>query len=139
MILRYDPDDLRNRKKTELKDENDHTVFWGIYDFAFKYRTRIFDGKDNELGYVQLDVGKAVPEVVFCDAFDETKGQMVREEDYYRILPEGMEFHGDSSKGEIPGIMKIRNGELEIDKTDDPLLCVMILYASVEIARGEEK
>ena len=34
--------------------------------------------------------------------------------------------------------MKIRNGELEIDKTDDPLLCVMILYASVEIARGEE-
>ncbi|MBQ1788501.1 MAG: hypothetical protein II004_06180 [Erysipelotrichaceae bacterium] len=138
MILRYDPDDLRNRKKTELKDENDHTVFWGIYDFAFKYRTRIFDGKDNELGYVQLDVGKAVPEVVFCDAFDETKGQMVREEDHYQILPEGMEFHGDSSKGEIPGIMKIRNGELEIDKTDDPLLCVMILYASVEIVRGEE-
>ncbi len=139
MILGYDPDDLSNRKKTELKDENDHTVFWGIYDFAFKYRTRIFDGKDNELGYVQLDVGKAVPEVVFCNALDEITGHMAREEDHYRILPEGMIFHGNSTKGEIPGIMKIRNGELEIDKTEDALRCVMILYASVEIARGEEK
>ena len=139
MILRYNPDDLRNRKKTELKDKNDHTVFWGIYDFAYKYRTRIFDGKDNEMGYVQLDVSKSVPEVVFCDATDGILGHMIKKEDHYRILPEGMEFHGNSSEGEIPDIMKINNGELEIEKEDDLLRCVMVLYASVEIARGEEK
>ena len=131
MILKYDPEDLRNRKMSRLKDENDHTVFWSIYDFAYKYRTRIFDGEDNELGYVQLDVSKAVPEVVFCDATDEIMGCMVKEEDYYRILPEGMEFHGNSSEGEIPGIMKIRNGELEIDIADDPLEVVSTTHHTV--------
>ena len=139
MILRYDPDGLKNRKKTELKDENDHTAFWGIYDFAYKYRTRIFDGQDSELGYVQLDVSKPVPEVVFCDATDGILGHMIEEGDHYRILPEGIEFRGSCTEGQIPGIMKISNGELEIDKENDLLRCAMILFASVEIVRGEEK
>ena len=139
MILRYDPDDLKNRKKTELKDENDHTVFWSIYDFAFKYRTRVFDGDDNELGYVQLDVGKPDPDVVFYDSQDRILGHMIKEEDHYLILPERTIFHGNSSEGQIPGIMKITDGELEIEKESDLLRCVMVLYASVEIARGEEE
>ena len=138
MILRYDPDDLKNRKKTELKDENDHTVFWGIYDFAFKYRTRIFDGEDNELGYVQLDVGKLIPEVFFSDPADTIMGRMIREEDHCLILPEKTVFEGNSLEGKIPGIMEIKNGRLDIENDNDLLRCVMILYASVEIARGEE-
>ena len=139
MILRYDPDDLIHRRKTQLKDENGQTVFWGIYDFAYKYRTRIFDGEDSELGYVQLDVGKSVPEVFFSDPADEIKGRMIQEESHYLILPEGSVFEGNSKEGQIPGIMKITDGRLETEDEADLLRCVMVLFASVEIARGEEE
>lgn len=50
--------------------DNDKVVYYGIYDFAYKRRIRIFDDLDNELGYVQLQRGNILEDVVCCDKKD---------------------------------------------------------------------
>ena len=138
MILRYDPVDLKNRRKTQLKNEEGNVLYWGIYDFAFKYRTRIYDSSDTEQGYVQLDLSRSVPEVVFYDNEDKPVGSMTVKDGSYLITPEGLLFTGDCAKGEITNVMKNTDGAIEIENGADPFRCVMVLFASVEIARGEE-
>ena len=65
-IFKYN--DLIQRNRTELLSETGDLCFWGIYDFAFKYRTRIFDKEDVEIACVEKDVTASKDTVRFYDA-----------------------------------------------------------------------
>ena len=67
MKLLFDNDNRHLRNRTELRDGDGRLMFWGIYDFAFKYRTRIFDAHDIEIAYVEKDVTVSEDTVVFYD------------------------------------------------------------------------
>lgn len=42
--------------RIDFLDENNNLIYWSIYDFSYKRRMRLFDNKDNELGYINLKI-----------------------------------------------------------------------------------
>ena len=61
MELYYEYDNYLKRLKTPLWQEKGRVLYYGIYDFSYKYRTRIFDVDDNEIAYVEKDITAEEP------------------------------------------------------------------------------
>ena len=133
MILSFDPIKLAERGRCELRDEDGRLVYWGIYDFAYKHRTRIYNSEGFEVAYVQKDISLEEAHVDFCDSEDHKIGALIKNNDTLIIQPEGYSYKGDYHKGEIEGLMKIEEGKLEVN--DDVLKGIMIMFALVEIDR----
>lgn len=137
MKLIYDHDHLISRSKTELYDEAGNLRYWGIYDFAFKHRTRIFDENDIETAYVQKDISLDEDVVVFCDTADHVIDKMIAEDGHYLLEKRGLIYTGNEETGEIEGLMKIKKGCLEVNSEVELQTCVMILFSLVEIQRRD--
>ena len=56
MELLFNADNFKKRLKTEFLDEKGNLYYWGIYDFSYKYRTRIYDKDNQEIYYVEKDI-----------------------------------------------------------------------------------
>ena len=132
MVLSFDPVKLAERGRCELHDEDGRLVYWGIYDFAYKHRTRIYNSEGFEVAYVQKDISLKEAHVDFCDKEDHKIGALIKNHATL-IEPEGYSYSGDCHKGEIEGFMKIEEGKLEVN--GDMLKGIMIMFALVEIDR----
>ena len=131
MKIYFDLNNLINRQKTEIKDELGNLLYWGIYDFSYKYRTRIFSNNDNELMYVQKDISKDDNIVNICDLKDTVI-------DYIHgdlLVNDNLKINGNYQTGDIEGLLHIEDGSMEI--LDDSKIdkCVAILFALVERER----
>ena len=69
MIIKFDEAVFSTTLRTEVKDENDKLLCWGIYDFSYKHRRRTFVG-DDEIFYCQLKIETDDDEVIVCDGKD---------------------------------------------------------------------
>ena len=131
MKIYFDLNNLINRQKTEIKDELGNLLYWGIYDFSYKYRTRIFSNNDNELMYVQKDISKDDNIVNICDlkdtVIDYINGDL--------LVNDNLKINGNYQIGDIEGLLHIEDGSMEI--LDDSKIdkCVAILFALVERER----
>ena len=137
MKLLYDNDHLRRRDRTDLLDEEGKLRYWGIYDFAFKHRTRIFDENDIEVAYVQKDISLDTDVVDLRNPDDSKIDRLLAKDASYVLEDRGWKYSGSYEEGEIEGVMKIEKGVLEIESEKDILSCVMILFSLVEIIRQE--
>lgn len=131
MKIYFDLNNLINRQKTEIKDENGNLLYWGIYDFSYKYRTRIFNNVDNELMYVQKDISKDGNIVNICDLKD-TIIDCINDD---LLINDNLKINGDYQKGSIEGLMYIEAGSIDI--LDDSKIdkCIAVLFALVERER----
>ena len=133
MVIYYDEDHLWNRQETFLTNPAKEILYRGIYDFSYKYRSRVFDPQGRELGYVQLDITSFFPHVDLCDpegnriAFLEKNEGYLLEPDQLSVKKEGRSFR-------IEDVAEAENGKLNIRK-EDPLKYVLLLFAMVEIER----
>ena len=82
MVIYYDEDHLKNRQETFLRDEKGNVLYRGIYDFSYKYRTRLFEDL-SERAYVELDITSEYPRVVLCDPDGRKIGELIRKEGLY--------------------------------------------------------
>lgn len=134
MVINFDIDHLLNRKKTILSKENGDVYVYGIYDFSYKYRTRIYDGNDLELGYVYKDIARDEDIVCFADKDDKLTGSLKKEDGTYRLEPGNIVFTGDYKEGEAADLFVFHNGQI-IAAEDEMLMAVMTLFALAEIDR----
>ena len=135
MELVFSEDNLMERKKTQLSDENGQLLYWGIYDFAYKYRTRIYDHNDNEIAYVEKDIASSDTPVFFYDPLDKVIGNIFRKKDGCSSGPEGYEIKEDDVVIEVEGLMRKENGRLIIYDEEKVLKCLMIMFGMIEIKR----
>ena len=135
MELVYKYNDLESRNRTDLLDEKGSLRYWGIYDFAYKYRTRIFDENDNEVAYVQKDVSVNEDVVIFYDAAGNETGRLTRKDGTLLLEPDGKVYEGDRKNGMIKDLLCIKEGSLSFDQEEDMLKSVTVLFALVEIDR----
>jgi hypothetical protein len=135
MQLVYDNNERLSRNKTQVFDEEGKLRFWSIYDFSFKYRTRIYDDKDHEIAYVEKDVALKEDVVCFYDPLGKKTGLLKKEEGQYILEPDGLIYKGDPLKGEIEGFLRISEGKIEIEKDADVLKAIEVLFALIEIER----
>ena len=138
MLITYDEKDLLSRSETLIRDEAGETLYRGIYDFSYKYRTRIYDARGEALAYVQLDITSDKPVVAFCDDADRILGCLQQEEDHYCVMPQGWILERRSDAALIEGIMTAERDHAEIVRAEDLFQCILILFALVEIGRKEE-
>lgn len=68
-MIKFDNNVFTLNSKTEVKDENDKLICWGINDFSYKHRRRTFVN-DDELFYIQLLIETNNSEVKVCDDKD---------------------------------------------------------------------
>lgn len=137
MKLLYDNDHLSKRDRTDLLAEEGKLRYWGIYDFAFKHRTRIFDENDIEVAYVEKDISLDEDVVELRNPDDSLIDRLAKRDDSYLLENKGWKYSGSFEEGKIEDIMKIEKGVLEFEKEEDILNCVMILFSLVEIIRQE--
>ncbi len=133
MVIEFDEDNLKKRLKTEFLCDG-RVLYWTVYDFAFKYRTRIFNSRNEEVAYVEKDIFSADKANLF-----DNKGNMI---DEIIKTAEGYKtgkylYHGDIDKGEADGLFIIEDGKLRVIDEDDILSVIMFIAGSVEIARKD--
>lgn len=135
MELVYDNHHLIERSRTDLLNESGEIVLWGIYDFSFKYRTRIFNVLGEEVAYVEKDISADDDIVGIYEPAGKKIDALVRREGKPVLEAEGLPFEGDLSRGEIKGFLHIDEGRLFIEKEDDLLKAAALLFSLVEIDR----
>ena len=133
MIITYDTDNLKKRLKTGfLVDEK--MKFYSIYDFAYKYRTRIFNDKNEEVAYVEKDILQADK----VDLFDR-KGNRL---DTILKIAEGYKsdeylYEGDIDNGEIKDLFANTEGKLTIFDDKSLLFVIMFITGLAEMMRED--
>lgn len=135
MELVYDYHHLIERKRTDLLDEKGGIVLWGIYDFAFKYRTRIFNCSDEEVAYVEKDIAADEDIVNICDSAGKKIDALVRADGRLYLEKEGLLFSGDLREGKIEDYLRINEGRLMVERKEDLLKAAALLFSLVEIDR----
>ncbi len=135
MELVYDNHHLIERQRTDLLDEKGGIVLWGIYDFAFKYRTRIFSHNDEEVAYVEKDIAAKSDTVNIYDHTGKKIDALIRKDGGLYLEKEDLPFSGDLKEGEIKGMLRIRESRLMIERKEDLLKAVALLFSLVEIDR----
>ncbi len=134
MELVYDENDLIKRNRCELKDENGVLRYWGIYDFAFKYRTRIFDERDEEIAYVQKDISAEENVVGFFDPADRKIGEMAEREGGFSIDGQDVLYSGNKTNGSCSLFVK-EEGRIFVKEDDQIRKVLCILFGLSEIDR----
>lgn len=136
MIIRFDEESLLERKETELTDENGELLYTGIYDFSYKYRTRLFSKEGTELGYVELDVTEDRPTVLLCDSKGTVIGRLVEDEGLY-LEPGHEHVEGDKRSFHLNDRVTKEEGSLSV--MDSDLKYLLLMYAMIEIERGRHE
>lgn len=132
MELYYEFDNYIKRLKTPLTDKNGRLLYYGIYDFSYKFRTRIFDENDNEISYVEKDITAEEP-LVNAYAHDGTPlFKLYKEDDEYLVMPQGWRFKTDNSCFMIEHVMMADKKRVVCD---DMNIALPLLFALVEIQR----
>ena len=137
MVLLFDHDHFIRRDRSEFSDEQGRLRYWGIYDFAFKHRTRVFDEDDAEVFYVQKDISRDHDVVIICDSKDVLIDTLIFEEDHYLLEKQDLIYKGDLNNGEFVGKGKLEKGHLEITEEKDMTAVLMVLFSLVEIRRKD--
>lgn len=68
-MIKFDNNVFTLNSRSEVRDENDSLICWGINDFSYKHRRRTFVN-DDEVFYTQLLIEKDNNEVIVCDNKD---------------------------------------------------------------------
>lgn len=68
-MIKFDNNVFTLNSRTEVKDENDNLLCWGINDFSYKHRRRTFIDND-EIFYIQLLIETDNNKVIICDNKD---------------------------------------------------------------------
>ena len=68
-MIKFDNNVFTLNSRTEVKDENDNLLCWGINDFSYKHRRRTFVDTD-EIFYIQLLIETDNNKVIICDNKD---------------------------------------------------------------------
>lgn len=132
MILTFNPTHLKNRNRTEIKDLDNNLLYWSIYDFSYKYRTRIYDGNDIEVAYVEKIV--AQDNTVRCvDLKDNKEINLIKTDNGYKYGD--YDYIGDVDKGHIEGIMELEDSQIEISDENNLIMYMMLMFALVEAER----
>ena len=135
MELFYDNHHLKKRLRTDLLDEKGGIVLWGIYDFAFKYRTRIFNPSDEEVAYVEKDIAAKSDVVNIFDPAGKKIDALVNTDGRLFLEKEGLLYDGDLREGTVEGLLHIDEGKLMIEREEDLLKAAALLFSLVEIER----
>ncbi len=135
MKLIFQYNDLVTRQKTELLNEEGALLYYGIYDFSYKYRTRIFDHEGIEISYVEKQITAERDTVCFYAADGTKSGALIRKEGKLVSEDGDLVYEGDLRKGKIEGLMEVSDGCLKIEKEEEVLKCLQILFSLVEIDR----
>lgn len=131
MKIKFDLDSLRKREKTILYAEDGKTLYWSIYDFSFKHRTRIFNINDEEIAYVELDVSKDNKTIKICDNQDNLIDTIEN-----NVLQSNKWFiEGDYQNGKVQDVVEINNGVLDVYDDNNIEKCLYILFSLVEKER----
>ncbi len=133
MVVYYDEDHLSNRQETFLYNESGEIRFRGIYDFSYKYRTRVFDPRGMELGYAELDITSPEPRVDLRNADGEPIAFLVRKGGLF-LEPDHLPVEGERSRFLIRDLVKAENGKMILPE-EDVLKYVLLLFAMIEIER----
>ena len=132
MELYYDFDNYIQRLNTPLCDDKGRLLYYGIYDFSYKYRTRIFDADDNEIAYVEKDISSQKPCVRAFSNQRKPLFELYLEDDLYRVEPQGYSFRKDGNSFVIDDVMTA--DERKVVCEDVPF-SLSLLFAMVEITR----
>ncbi len=132
MVIYYDEDHLKNRQETFLRDEKGNVLYRGIYDFSYKYRTRLFEDL-SERAYVELDITSEYPRVVLCDPDGRKIGELIRKEGLYL---DGVPVEKNENGFRYAGAFA-KDGVLDTGE-EDVLKCVLLLFAMIEIERKKQ-
>ena len=109
--------------------EDNKVVYYGIYDFSYKRRIRIFDGEDNELGYVQLQRGNIVEDVICCDK----KDIVLNVFDKDCVKGENYNFVFEIDGKQIMSVNRDNNECIINASKDNELLAVMNMIAIIDM------
>lgn len=136
MIIRFCEEDLLERRETHLRDENGELLYVSIYDFAYKYRTRLFSKDGTELGYAELNLTEKKPTVLLCDGKGTVIGRLIEDGDLY-LEPGHEQITGDKRSFQLDGKVRKEEGSLSVE--DDDLRYILLMYAMIEIERGRHE
>ncbi|MBQ3295372.1 MAG: hypothetical protein IJH00_02645 [Erysipelotrichaceae bacterium] len=133
MYIVFDQDNLKKREETRFLCEGE-VIYSSIYDFAYKYRTRIFNEKNEEVAYVQKDI-YSDDRVIFYDSKNRRLDELIRTDEGYQS--DKYLYVGDINKGEAEGLFINENGKLSIDDEKSILYAIMFMTGMIEINRKD--
>ena len=133
MYIIFDQDNLKKREETRFLCEGE-VIYSSIYDFAYKYRTRIFNEKNEEVAYVQKDI-YSDDRVIFYDSKNRRLDELIRTDEGYQS--DKYLYVGDINKGEAEGLFINENGRLSIDDEKNILYAIMFMTGMIEINRKD--
>lgn len=90
-MLKFDDCVFSLNSKTEVRDENNNLLCWGINDFSFKHRRRTFIDND-EIFYIQLLIETDNDKVIVCDNKDN---------EFFNVVDEKIGSNGFVLEGDI--------------------------------------
>ena len=133
MIISFDKDNLKKRLKTQfLVDGN--TEYWSVYDFSYKYRTRIFNNRNEEVAYTEKDIFYE-NKVNLFDYKGNRLDEIVKTDEGYRS--QKYLYIGDIDKGEIKDLFVNEDGTLSVLNDYSVLYAIMFVTGLVEIERKD--
>lgn len=132
----YNPQDLKERNRCEIRNEAGKLLYWGIYDFSYKYRTRIYDAGNEEQGYVQLDSTAGFRQVSINDPEDHPIAFIKKETDAYFLFPEKLRIQTTAAGFRLESVMIAERGKMEVYDEKDLLISSMLLFGMVLMQRG---
>ena len=133
MELLFNADNFKKRLKTEFLDEKGNLYYWGIYDFSYKYRTRIYDKDSQEIYYVEKDIYDNNLVNLF-DYKGNKVGEIIRK-DGTCILNEYV-FNGDIDDGKADNLFIVKDNCLTILDDDKAELIILFIFGLVEMKEG---
>lgn len=139
MILNFNRKEF-SINKFEIKDVDGENRYWGIYDFSYKRRLRIFDKDNNELAYIQYRVSSLEKGITFYDVEDNKIAYIGQQDNLQDIVvePDNWKIVGDVSNWDIRIIAadgrelmstNDKTHEINIMDDSDVLKCVFCVLA----------
>ena len=133
MIISFDKDNLKKRLKTEFLTDG-KIEYCSIYDFSYKYRTRIFNSRNEEVGYAEKDIFSE-NKVNLFDNKGNRIDEIVKTDDGYRSNK--YLYIGDIDKGEIKDLFVNKDGTLNVSDEDSVLYSITFVTGLVEAERKD--
>ena len=133
MIIDYDINNLKKRQKTDFLIDG-KAEYWAIYDFSYKYRTRIFNSVSEEVAYVEKDI-YTEDKVNLFDHKGNRIDEIIKTSEGYRS--DNYLYSGDIDKGEIRDLFLNDEGKITVNDENNALLAIMFIAGLVEISRKD--
>ncbi len=133
MIIDFDIDNLKKRQKTEFLCDGE-ILYWSVYDFAYKYRTRIFNNRNEEVAYVEKDI-LIDDKANLYDYRGNKIDEITKTAQGYKTSK--YQYSGSIDKGEAEGLFINEEGKLSVFDEKNVLSAVMFSAGVIEIARKD--